>query len=331
MQDFNELPLKELIREFKIHAKNGDLTIIKKMLSFENIKQQLNISKIFAEICLSKQFNVINYLLFSAELKEESKKIQNKEFAFQCACSKGDMKEVKFLVKKLKIKKNNLNRGLELATIFGHLDIVQYLLTSNSLKEHADIHYNDDTALLNCCKNGHLILVKYLLESPELKEHANIHVEIADMKEYPFLIAAEYNQDDIVKYLMSLTGKYKLSIEENNFGVLKEYLLKGNLPMFQYIMEHETINIHLDNDYCFNNACHRKNYEILSYLIFDLNIQRSEFINKQLIDNPDKNIEQMFEKRTLNENLNEKLEIDITNKANVNNNYKINSRNLKKI
>lgn len=325
MQDLNELSLKELRREFKIHAKNGDLNAIKIMLSLPNVKENLNISTMFAEICLGKKFNVINYLLFSPYLKEESEKIQNKEFAFQSACSKGDIKQVKFLAKKLNIKINNLNRGLEFATIFGHFDIVQYLLTSNELKEHADIHYNDDTALLNCCKYGHLVLVKYLLESPELKEHSNIHVEIADMKQYPFLIAAEYSQNNIVKYFMSLTGENKLSIEENDFGVLKEYLLKGDLPMFEYIMEHETINIHLDNDYCFTNACHRKNYQFLSYFIFDLNIQRNESIDKQLTDHPDKKIEQMFEKRTLNKKLNEKLAIDISKSS------KVKIKKLKKI
>ena len=59
----------------------------------------------------------------------------------------------------------------------GHLEIVKYLLTSPELKEHANIHAQDDLGFRLACNYGHLEIVKYLLTSPDLKEHADIHAD----------------------------------------------------------------------------------------------------------------------------------------------------------
>ena len=45
----------------------------------------------------------------------------------------------------------------------GHLEIVKYLLTSPDLKEHANIHAQDDSGFRLACFDGHLEVVKYLI------------------------------------------------------------------------------------------------------------------------------------------------------------------------
>ena len=67
------------------------------------------------------------------------------------------------------MNKKELNEGLLEASFYAHSDIVKYLLTSSELKEHANIHYQDNhgsNALMIACKKGYLDIVKYLLTSP---------------------------------------------------------------------------------------------------------------------------------------------------------------------
>ena len=56
----------------------------------------------------------------------------------------------------------------------GHLEIVKYLLTSPDLKEHANIHANNDYGFRLACANGHLELVKYLILDMSIEKTKHI-------------------------------------------------------------------------------------------------------------------------------------------------------------
>ena len=45
----------------------------------------------------------------------------------------------------------------------GYLEVVKYLLTSPDLKEHADIHSDNDSGFRLACRNGQLEIVKFLI------------------------------------------------------------------------------------------------------------------------------------------------------------------------
>ena len=68
-----------------------------------------------------------------------------------------------------KLDQSKLNEALINACNKGHLDVVRYLLTSDELKEHADIHAENDYGFRWACINGNLEVVNYLLTSEELK------------------------------------------------------------------------------------------------------------------------------------------------------------------
>lgn len=64
------------------------------------------------------------------------------------------------------MSQNELNAKLLNACFWGHLEVVQYLLTSPELKEHADIHYKNDVgmnALKVVCVWGRLDVVQYVV------------------------------------------------------------------------------------------------------------------------------------------------------------------------
>ena len=137
----------------------------------------------------------------------------------------------------IKMNQKELNSELLDACGWGNIDIVQFLLSSPYLKEHADInHKNNDgvNALLIACSNGHLDIVQYLLTSLELTEYADIYHK--DNCGWNSLMYASYNGYlDIVQYLVIdmninidketmnwLQGKNdKKEVYENNLKVIE--------------------------------------------------------------------------------------------------------------
>ena len=57
---------------------------------------------------------------------------------------------------------------------YGYLEVVKYLLTSPDLKEHADIHADNDEGFIWACVNGYLELVKYLILDMSIEKTKHI-------------------------------------------------------------------------------------------------------------------------------------------------------------
>lgn len=124
------------------------------------------------------------------------------------------------LTQELKLQFQNYNQAqLDIAFMNacddGNLSIVKCLLTSPDLKEHADIHTDDDCGLQWACENGHLKIVQYLLTSTELKEHANIHAR----ENLSFEWACQGLCFDIVKYLLSFSGNQYIDFQKTNYDL----------------------------------------------------------------------------------------------------------------
>jgi ankyrin repeat protein len=170
-------------------------------------------------------------------------------------------------------KQFSLNHALILACINNELDVVKFCLASPDLKLHADINADDGEPLRNACKFGNLDIVKYLVASPEIKEHA--------CPQHPdniFLYSAyDNNRLEVVKYLLSSPEVVKKP------------------------------DIHLNEDETFIYCTKYKLYDIVNYLIFDLNIEKTEYIKTYLTNNPDEKINSWFNLRDLNKELNESL------------------------
>lgn len=85
-----------------------------------------------------------------------------------------------------------------------------------------DIHYKDDIALLLACQNGHLDIIKFLLTDNTLKEHAYINGYLEGHEipftDSPLSLATLYNQFEAVKYLLTsneLSQKASLRIRND--------------------------------------------------------------------------------------------------------------------
>lgn len=174
---------------------------------------------------------------------------------------------------------HSINYALIFACINNDIDIVKYCLTSPELKVHAEIHADEGQPLRNACKFGHLDIVQYLIASPDLKEHAS--------PQHPdniFLYSAyDNNRLEVIKYLLGSP----------------EVLNKPD--------------IHINKDETFIDCTKYKLYDIVNYLIFDLNIEKTEYISTYLKNNPDEKVNSWLDLRDLNKNLNESLSSDTNN------------------
>jgi ankyrin repeat protein len=91
------------------------------------------------------------------------------------ACKDNDLAKVKELLSNPTVDIHYLeDSGLLQACKEGHYQIVEYLLSSSDLREHSDIHAQDDYALILACEGEHVEVIDLLLNSPKLKEHINL-------------------------------------------------------------------------------------------------------------------------------------------------------------
>jgi hypothetical protein len=66
-------------------------------------------------------------------------------------------------------------------------------------------------------------------------------------------------------------------------------------------------DIHCGKDSPFRNAYFKRYMEIIKFFIFDMNIEKTQYIDEIIINYPNKEVLQMFEIRDLNNNLHNEL------------------------
>ena len=183
--------------------------------------------------------------------------------------------------------------------------LIKYLLTSTDLKHNADIHFNDDFALRTACRKGQLDFVRYYLASPDLKEHANIDIK----DNYPFNMACSMDYLELVKYLLTSPDlKKHANLDISGFANACSY---GNLDIVKYLLTSSDLKEHIDlygeNNKGFRWAVENKQYEVLSFLIVDMEMTVNESLKKYLEFHTNPEVEQLFELAALNRLLKEEL------------------------
>ncbi len=114
--------------------------------------------------------------------------------------------EKSFIYEKLKkFNKEQLNNEFVSCCKFGNFEGVNFLLTSPSVKNKVDIHFNNDFGLRVACIRKNFDIVTFLLSSPKIKEHANIHAN----KDEAFYRMLDHEDLPMLKYFI-----FDLNIEK---------------------------------------------------------------------------------------------------------------------
>ncbi len=147
------------------------------------------------------------------------------------------------------------------------LDTIKYL-TNNS---KVNISVNLPVSFLNAaCQTGNMEIIKYILDNFEKTPN----IKLALVNGSTLIDACSNNHLDVIKFLFNRPNT----------------LSKG----FKDIHKEDLFQVAYRYDY----------HEILSYLIFDLDIKMNKVVKKCLKENPNKDVERMFEQRALNKSLN---------------------------
>ena len=153
------------------------------------------------------------------------------------------------------------------------------MLKEKVKKEFQNMNYVQlNASLINACMKDYLHVVKYLLTSTELKKIADIHVK----NDGPLRTACNNHNWKIVQFLLTS-------------------------PELQ-----EHANIHVENDIIFKRSVVIKDSILIDFLIFEHTIEQTKDIKDFLIEYNEKNIINLFEKRELEQKLQNELEKDHT-------------------
>jgi ankyrin repeat protein len=206
--------------------------------------------------------------------------------AITMAITRGSLEDIKYIFTSPFVKNKHqinihLNKEsfLEEACVYGHLDIVKYLLTSPDLKEHSDITANSHYCFQNACQSGHLEVVKYMATSPDLKVHSDI-------------IAA-------------------------NNSALQNACCKNHVEIVSYLLTSPDLKVHPGMDDVthrahgsFKLASINNSVDVLQYLIFDYNIEKTEYLKFIIDAYPNSEVEKMFKLRDVHDELKQELSTD---------------------
>ncbi len=143
------------------------------------------------------------------------------------------------------------DEALIIASVYGHLDIVKYLIANG-----ANIHAQNDKALITASMKN-LDLVKFLV-----LHGADIHAQ----DDEAIFIASQYGRIQIVKYLIEQGA----NVRAQNDRLLISLSLNGHLDLVKYVISkganvHAFNNILLDNPLI--NASSSGKLNVVEYLI----------------------------------------------------------------
>jgi ankyrin repeat protein len=179
-------------------------------------------------------------------------------------------------------KSNDKDEALKYAVIYGHLEIVKYLI-----EKGADVDSNDGYALCQYAKNGDFDMIKYLIE-----HNANVNINNG----YALWISAQNDRLDIIVYLVDnganvhanedealynstlygtlITVKYLVSKGANHDSALINAVMHKRLDIVRFLVEECGYDVHIYDDYALyianrnasDNPNDRKWFDIIKYL-----------------------------------------------------------------
>ena len=174
------------------------------------------------------------------------------------------------------------------------------VLVKSLLKEDFSIHANEE-ALRNSAYNGHLEVVKYLIENG---------VDIHARNDYALRLASYNGHIEMVKYLVEKGA----DIHASNDEALRWSTLQVHLEIVKYLIK-KGANIHARNDEILKTAIKNGDLKTIKYFLFDCQMKIKQKTKDWLIENNQKVVLDLIEKRDLLL----KLDKDIIPKDSINN------------
>jgi ankyrin repeat protein len=207
---------------------------------------------------------------------------------------------------------NEINKEFIDACVSGDINTVKYLLCSPELEERADINFDSCDGLFFAVINNHIELVKFLLTSSELSKHADMSKKSSNDS---FVAACSNGHIEILNFFLK-TDKVRKQINMDRVEQGLEFACQNSkLDIIKYLLDFPGLRMKANQDNAFRKAYDWGKIDVIQYLIFDLNIERSPYISLYLGRNPNEKIEGWFKLRDVNNKLNEELKTNQPSKS----------------
>jgi hypothetical protein len=195
---------------------------------------------------------------------------------------------------------------------FGDIEAVKFLLFFNEAPFLPDIHEQVKRAINAACTYNHLELLKYCFSLE--KSHGIVISE--QILFHSFDSAAKEGNLDILKFFFfpqKMSESPKISIEKYGNDFLISAAREGQYNVFTYLLTNDKIKEHIDvhyrNDIIFRYVITNNHRELMKFLIFDINIDKTknidEFLKNKLPLSED--AKKMFEVKEMNTELHKDL------------------------
>lgn len=201
---------------------------------------------------------------------------------------------------------HELNQDMKTFFHAKEFDLVKYLLTSPELKHHADINHEFDYIFDHACSGGHLDFIKFIMDTPSLNRNITpLKSCINGIK-----LTARSGHLDCLQYFENKFNEIDKNMNIDYYPGVLQALALCKLNTFKYLITKylEKNELVEENYDLFSQIFKTNQLEFMQYMIFDLNIPKSDYLEGLLENNPLKEqVNNLFTLRELNKNLNNEL------------------------
>ncbi len=188
---------------------------------------------------------------------------------------------------------------------------------------------------INACSNNDLITIKKVLGILGYKKEKSIIKRLINASKLKYLkVVYKKNildsflikscQNNNVEFVRYLISSEELGVHPSEKAQSENSLRwsLGSLDLVRYLITSEDLkkkpDIHFGNDFLFRHSCYVENKQMLQFLIFECDIQKTENIIEYLDEHPSAEAEKLFRLRSLKLSLIEDLKINSSiNKKNI--------------
>lgn len=324
MEQYLNLKAEEVTKALFYACKNNDLKSVKFLVEQYPDCDFLYTDKKIEDNCINvlvkhNHINIIKYLIEEKNKKElfitSNYRSAEPQLIIDVMWTLGKYPNIDLLNYMVKAYENELTvRGLKeslgtclrAASYEGNLEIAKYILLSNNLPVHPNLSDNNYFYYQAAAEGGHLDLVRFYLLNPELKKHPKVR----NYNDHAVRFAAWRNHFHLVEYLLTSNELSEhADIHAAGESVLNAAIRNENIEMLKFILTSpklkEHADLHYKNDLMFRTAIKENKMLSLQYLICDYEIPLNDNIQKAIKKRKD--IEKMFDMRSLYKKLNNKL------------------------
>lgn len=233
------------------------------------------------------------------------------------ACENNSLDKVKELLPQISfnneyhIEYESAKKIFQNTCLFGHLNIIEFLIETPYFLEKINteniVNQTFDVLLEDILVNNELKLypiISYILNESRLVHSKNFYTSLG------WYLQNSARNDNLVLFKILLNADNypeQAKVMLNNTKLFEEGCRNEDPQVLKYLYSTPQLFPLFDPEIGFKDACFYGNDELLKFIIFEYNIEKTQEIKRFIAQDNYENAEKMFQARELNKELNNEL------------------------